>query len=127
MLTESDRKLLTAAIGECWHEPEWYCDRCQRVVQPAMVRFNETHDGCGGYCSIKENRTFLTADDWELVLEKVVRPHVKAFNRWLEGPYWDFRIAEISFLYAKLEWFLTLSIEERMELVIAFGRERLGW
>ncbi|MEN6621448.1 MAG: hypothetical protein ABFD50_07875 [Smithella sp.] len=64
----------------------------------------------------KANRTFASADDWELVREKVVVPNLEAFSdylwqKWLNiGPNGS----------SCLMWFLTLSIEQRCQLVCDF-------
>jgi len=113
MLTESKCKLLTLAIGECWHERTEYvadgmmlrCLDCKSLLRWDITTFR---------------RTFDSGNDWELVLEKVVRPNIEEFynNAWH-----SFKMSRTP----SLSWFLTLSIEERMELVVSFGKERLGW
>jgi len=110
-MTESDRKLLTLAIGECWHsdyvDKDGNCYKCGQNVFPV------------GFFT---RRTFTTGNDWEIALEKVVRPNSGAFSDylWANKPdtFWmkDF-----------FEWFLTLTVEEYCQLVVEFGKERLGW
>ena len=105
-MTESDRKLLTEACGLCWHEVEYQGDSfcCH----------------CGEHYTTVQNHTFLTADDWELVLEKVVVPNKRLFNLYVDH---KFRSGEWNALVhnaTSFEWFLTLSIKKRMELVVEF-------
>ena len=62
-----------------------------------------------GVINIDRNPTFTTPDDWELVRVKVVVPNLDDFCWYLiNNPEW------------MIEWFLTLSIEERNKLVHDF-------
>jgi hypothetical protein len=101
MLTESDLKLLTLAIGECWHE---YQEGGVLCVHCGRRKYTYTGDG---------NRTFLTAEDWETVLQKVVRPNIIEFDIFLQ--HWKLSLTSTMF------WLL-LSIEERIRLVVNFIR-----
>lgn len=41
-------------------EPHWWCPSCQREVSPHMVRYNETHDGCGTTCELRDTPSYCT-------------------------------------------------------------------
>jgi hypothetical protein len=109
-MIESDRRILTKAIGEPWHG---YCDDVTRDGKYRMCK-------CGDAYIIRPenhvNRTFATAQDWEDLLEKVVRPNVMAFETFLFKSF--FQKDSLSLIY--MEWFLSLFIEERCELVAEF-------
>lgn len=34
-----------------WNSEEWRCKKCEREVGCGSVKFDETHDGCGGECA----------------------------------------------------------------------------
>lgn len=84
-MNELDRRILTKACGLCWHEPEDILDEhnmpcvkckvCGEVVY--YLHFTDRP-----YCH--ENHTFTTADDWELVRQKVVVPNQEAFCEHLD-------------------------------------------
>lgn len=111
MLTESDRKLLAGACGlKCI---DIYVEIDGKSI-PGIY-----------------TNSFLTADDWELVLEKVVRPNLELFIYWVKYEIHCIKHSQCSvgdrIPEEALEIWLQLSIEERMKLVIAFGKEILGW
>jgi len=112
MISETKRRILSAALGEEWHG---YTDDVTRDGQWRMCQ-------CG-YAYIRAenhvNRTFADPQDWEDLLEKVVRPNIVAFCEWLP--------CAVTEWYTTLLWFLTLPIEERCLLVHDFGKEVLGW
>ena len=112
-MTESDRKLLTLACGECWHQLEYdrdegyyFCNKCGDI--PGNIN--------------RLNRTFTHADDWELVREKVVLPNEHDFAFYCMDKYYykSGRIFQELF-----EWFLSLSIEERCQLACDFIKANL--
>lgn len=115
MISESDHKLLTLACGEPWHH---ITDCC---VAGVWKRWFECECGVKFYkeetaFTHAKNRTFTTGNDWELVLEKVVRPNLKGFYEDCVMKKWVPKI----WCPSPCEWFLTLSIEERMGLVVEF-------
>ena len=112
MLTKSNHKLLTLACGLCWHEPinnscNSIADRVITYCKHCLVE-NPTH------------HTFTSADDWELVLEKVIVPYKTAFHEWFKK-----KIENCHYVSGFEHW-LTLSIEERMDLVVEFVEANLG-
>lgn len=107
-MTDEDRKLLTEACGECWHD----------VKSSMYFCFPERCLSCGKLITSLSRRTFATADDWELVREKVVVPTAGEFCSFLWS-YWALNTSSKSFII----WFLTLSIEERCELAVDFIKE----
>jgi hypothetical protein len=69
-MNESDAKLLTEFLGECWHEVEdadaqWSCCKCDRPIEYENGKVI--------------NRTFTTPDDFFAVKRKLVE---KGFDRW---------------------------------------------
>lgn len=40
--------------------PHWECHKCLQNVSPNFVKFNETHDGCGGDCEWLEAPKYTT-------------------------------------------------------------------
>ena len=108
-MTDDKRKLLTKALGAEWHRILFY----NGVTTPGEC-------SCGYVCysdlGLREheltNRTFTTAQDWEDLRERVVRPNQRAFYFYFldNCPYYRFG----------LEHFLTLSIEERNKLIHDF-------
>lgn len=105
MLTDTERRMLQEkGLGEKWYTlPP---DRRKELIEDP-------------------NRTFTSAQDYEDLLEKVVRPNKKKFsdfmwNMWISN--WENTDTEDFF-----SWFLTLSIEERCKLIHDFGVEVLGW
>lgn len=124
-MNDTRRKLLTKALGEKWHEKVWEGDylKCS-----CGLILHHKEDFEFALHIKKANRTFLTADDWELVLEKVVRPNSLEFishvyKNWCE-PVWD---DDFDNMTCFMEWFLTLSIGERCKLIHDFGMEVLKW
>ena len=134
MLTDIERRRLQEqGLGEKWHEKTKGRDffnilTCSCGWQINDEFFMEKH--------IKEkNRTFTSAQDYEDLLEKVVRLNIKAFDNFL----WDTweKVTDESEELQKMtdmEWFLTLSIEERCKLIHDFciymyqqGAEDFQW
>lgn len=105
-MTDDKRQLLTKALGE-----EWFPD-----------------DGYAGTCN-DPNRTFTSAQDYEDLLEKVVRSNLDEFCEYLgRNAYTKYDSRYLcNYEISVLHWFLTLSIEERCELICDFGVEVSGW
>lgn len=99
-MTPEKCKLLTLAIGEKWYEPEEMDD---------VDDFGDP---------IWSNRTFTTGNDWEMVLQKVVRPNLTKFVKYANRRHYNESVKD--YVLRFIDWFLTLSIEERMELAIEF-------
>lgn len=107
------RKLLTIALGECWHE--W-----KRIYYPEGSDDYDTFcQTCGGVNigSGHNNRTFDKADDYEALREKVIVPNIGYFRRWMLENWMDhaFNLVVVS------------SPEERNEIICDFGITCLGW
>lgn len=68
------------------------------------------------------NHTFADPDDYEALREKVVLPHLNKFTAYVWSGMDDGERQQDAFAY----W-LTLSVEERNELICDFGVEVLGW
>jgi hypothetical protein len=103
MLTETRRRVLAAACNEEWYEKE--------------IHTVEGFEGHHWRPAINlTNRTFTSAADWELVREKVVMPNLHKFVKYV----WAGRIDVEGWQNDAFAWFLTLSIEERCELVAKF-------
>ena len=120
MISETKRKLLTKALGECWHDweneayhyPKYIGSRmfmsaiCKKCGEDLTEQFGDFH------------RTFSTAADWELVRVNVVVPNLNAFCAYAAHivkspiPYGDIVVA--------FEWFLTLSPEECCNIAADF-------
>ena len=64
VLQEIDAELaICEKATEGSKEPCWWCPECLREVSPQMVRYDETHDGCGASVELHEStpRTLLPA------------------------------------------------------------------
>ena len=127
-MTDNQKKLLTAALGETV-APYWWCEKCQQELIPERVTWHETCVSCG-YPVVTRGglRTFTTAQDWEDLREKVVVPNISACE-----DYIHYSISTKGDL-TDLEHWLTLSIEERCLLVHDFliymyeqGAEGFEW
>jgi len=129
-MTESDRKLLTLACGECWHEFEFWnsgvsniCKHCRRWFHWKQEDQDELRK--------QKDRTFTHADDWELVREKVIVLNLDMFVAWVKHQLHCIRHSQCSVgdMIPKdaLEVWLPLSVEERCQLACDFGKEVLGW
>jgi hypothetical protein len=119
MLTDTERRRLQEqGLGELWHED------ASNIYHPCSCTCGAEFGESGGALLpihlFSENRTFAYAQDYEDLLDKVVRENVFEFTDYL-----------ISLHYGTVEvvlrWFLALSIEERCKLVHDFGVEVLGW
>lgn len=103
------RRLLTEALGEEWHDYHLgdytVLSSCSCGLEGFAVR---------EICT-KANRTFTSADDYEALREKVIVPNIIEFMTWM--------YAYDSGLF---HW-LTLTPEERCEVICDFGIAYLGW
>lgn len=62
---------------------DWYCHRCHQMVDPTRVKYDETHEGCGGVCGDPPDSNADRVRKLEAVLG-VAKPIVKA---WLNLAY----------------------------------------
>lgn len=117
-MNELDCRILARACGLCWHEPSkatlenntliCRCIHCGNVFDFADLEL--------GY-----NPTFDAADDWELVRQKVVVPHLVEFCLYLGGcvgspPYGYYALS--------LEWILHQEPIHMIEKCLNFIRSR---
>ena len=55
----TDAELNAAIVNKLeQHEPHWFCPACMREVSPQMVRYNETHYGCGATCKFVDTKDY---------------------------------------------------------------------
>jgi hypothetical protein len=118
-MIDARRKLLTEALGECWHEIAYtranaFKCSCGEVFHHGEALEAKLH------CK-KLNRTFATADDYEALREKVIVPNAEKFVEYLELR------PDGVLLFDRFAWWLTLSPEERNEIICDFGIDVLGW
>jgi len=113
-MIDTRRKLLTEALGEKWHDYHLgnnsVLSSCSCGLEGYAVR-----DIC-----TKANRTFASADDYEALRVAVIVPNIEAFHLWLKA-----KVPQQWF--SGFEWWLTMSPEERNEIICDFGIEVLGW
>ena len=124
MIDETKRRILAAACNEKWHElitnPDF-------SITPWTGMYSCS---CGCWVSIGDksshiNRTFTTADDWELVRTTVVVPKVDQFKTYLysllsqDDKYYNGWNSVIGY------W-LTLSPEECCEIAADFVKANLN-
>lgn len=119
MLTDTERRMLQEqGLGEKWHD---------YIISPDGKFLSMCDCGNKGMavreiCD-KANRTFTDAQDYEDLLEKVVRPNLHEFVAYV----WAGQKDKDGWLNDAFAWWLTLSIEERCKLICDFGTEVLGW
>jgi hypothetical protein len=108
MISELDRRILAKACGLCWHE--WRQDMGDASVSCI-------HCGAELLPETKDNPTFTTPDDWELVRVRVIAgPNVGAFHQWL--------IDHKSWLGSGFEWWLMRTPEQCCQLVCNWIKAR---
>jgi len=112
-MIDSRRKLLTVALGECWHSNyisvDGKCYECGQKIHPLQL--------------LLSRRTFATADDYEALREKVIIPHSEAFSEYV----WDKWNCGDNSSDGPFSWWLKKSVKERNEIICDFGKEVLGW
>lgn len=73
----------------------------------------------------------ITPDDWERVINEVIIPDLDNIVSFIvEHGYFlgvENHRVDIRTVKEVLAWFLSMSIEDRMELVLTYGKEELGW
>lgn len=107
MISETKRKLLTAACGLCWHEWESESSGMTCKVCGYRIAYHTTPP---------HNPTFASPEDWELVRVKVVVPNFNEFVAYI----WKGQVDYTGGVHDAFAYWLTLPIEERCELVAEF-------
>ena len=93
-MDESDCKLLTTFLGECWHEkPE------ESYHRQARKRFFLGHI-CGKCGKAYLNRTFTTPDDMMEVFHKLVEINKWANFKWHENTVRQWDLDETNLVYS---------------------------
>jgi len=113
-MIDSRRKLLTVALGECWHDYKLSQGRGISTCSCGNKGMS-VWDIC-----TKANRTFSDADDYEALREKVVRNNLNKFACYIWSGMDDGERQQDALAY----W-LTLSPEERNETICDFIKANL--
>jgi len=73
-MNDSRRRLLTIALGECWHSnyisANGKCYECGKIISPVDV--------------YQDRRTFTSADDYEALRVAVIVPYKTVFHEWFK-------------------------------------------
>jgi len=85
-----------------WNSEEWWCKKCEREVGCACVKFNETHDGCGGECG----NAPVDDIDWVIVGGETGPGARPMHPEWVESIRLDCDDANVSFFFKQWgEWY----------------------
>ncbi len=106
MLSESQKKALTAYIGECWHEDITHYDTAEFHKCSCGKDFTFSDEGTRYFEQhLTTNRTFLTGNDMVAVMEAIVKKgEWRGFLKYVEDEFEKVRDVNLSWTEAFLAW-----------------------